>query len=136
MRELRTHQLNDGSRKRIKPCKLSEREGMTIVIYFQLMRYRDFKHYYLFQICRNMTKEFPNLVSYNRFVELSTKYLLPLVAYLRTQCLGNCTGISFVDSTPLRACHIKGEHSHKIFKGLAAKGQCSIGWFFGLLPHR
>ena len=92
IRELQTHQLSDGSRKRIKPCKLSESEVMTIVIYFHLMRYRDFKHYYLFHVCRNMTSEFPNLVSYNRFVELSNKSLLPLVAYLRTQCLGKCTG--------------------------------------------
>ncbi len=108
---------------------------MTIVIYFHIMRYRDFKHYYLFHVCRNMTSEFPNLVSYNRFVELSNKTLLPLVAYLRTQCLGKSTGISFIDSTPLRACHIKGEHSHKVLQGLATKGQCSIGWFYGLKLH-
>ena len=70
IRELQTHQLGDGSRKRIKPSKLSESEVMTIVIYFHIMRYRDFKHYYLFHVCRNMTNEFPNLVSYNRFVAL------------------------------------------------------------------
>jgi hypothetical protein len=108
---------------------------MTIVIYFHLMRYRDFKHYYLFHVCRHMTSEFPNLVSYNRFVELSYIHLFPLVAFLRTQCLGQCTGISFIDSTPLRACHIKREHSHRVMKGLATKGQCSIGWFFGLKLH-
>lgn len=39
--ELRTYQLSDGSRKRIKPCGLNESEVMTIVIYFHLMRYRD-----------------------------------------------------------------------------------------------
>lgn len=123
IRELQTHQLGDGSRKRIKPCKLSESEVMTIVIYFHIMRYRDFKHYYPFHVCRHMTSEFPNLVSYNRFVELSNKTLFPLVAYLRTQCLGKCTGISFIDSTPLRACYIKREHSHKVLQGLATKGQ-------------
>ena len=122
IRELRTHQLSDGSRKRIKPSIISESEVMTIIIYFHLMSYRNFKHYYLFHVCRNMTSEFPNLVSYNRFVELSNKSLLPLVAYLRTQCLGKCTGISFIDSTPLRACHIKREHSHKVLQGLADKG--------------
>ena len=47
IRELQTHQLGDGSRKRIKPSKLSESEVMTIVIYFHIIRYRDFKHYYL-----------------------------------------------------------------------------------------
>ncbi|MGB4292784.1 MAG: IS982 family transposase, partial [Bacteroidales bacterium] len=43
--ELQKHQLSDGSRKRIKPGNLNESEVMTIVIYFHLMRYRDFKHY-------------------------------------------------------------------------------------------
>ncbi|MDR2496990.1 MAG: transposase, partial [Tannerellaceae bacterium] len=28
-------------------------------------------------------------------------------------CLGKCTGISFIDSTPIRVCHIKREHIHK-----------------------
>ncbi|MFH0756149.1 MAG: transposase [Bacteroidota bacterium] len=85
IRELQTHQRSDGPRKRIKPCKFRESEVMTIVICFHLMRYRDFKHYYLFHVCRNMTSEFPNLVSCNRFVELSNKsLLLPLVAYLKT----------------------------------------------------
>lgn len=91
--ELQTHQLSDGSRKRIKPCSMSVSEVMTIVIYFHLMRYRDFKHYYLFHVCRNMSGEFPLLVSYNRFVELMKSALLPLVVYLKTQCLGKCTGI-------------------------------------------
>ena len=133
--ELQTHQLSDGTRKRIRPCTMSESEVMTIVIYFHIMRYRDFKHYYLFHVCRNMRDEFPHLVSYNRFVELMQSALLPLIVFLKTQCMGGCTGISFIDSTPLRACHIKREHSHKVLQGLATKGQCSIGWFFGLKLH-
>ncbi len=133
--ELRTHQLTDGTRKRIKPCKMNESEVMSIVIYFHLMRYRDFKHYYIYYVSKNMKDSFPNLVSYNRFVERSQSVLLPLAVFLKTRCLGKCTGISFIDSTPLRACHIKREHSHKVLKGLARKGHCSIGWFFGLKFH-
>jgi hypothetical protein len=68
--ELRTLQLSNGSRKRIRPCGLNESEVMTIVIYFHLMRYRDFKHYYLFHVCQHMRGEFPGLVSFNRFIEL------------------------------------------------------------------
>lgn len=74
--ELRTHQLSDGSRKRIKPCSLNESVVITIVIYFHLMRYRDFKHYYLFHVCEHMRSEFPGLVSYNRFTELMQTALL------------------------------------------------------------
>jgi len=58
-----------------------------------------------------------------------------MVLFLQFFCLGKCTGISFIDSTPLRVCHIRREHSHKVFKGMATKGQCSIGWFFGFKLH-
>lgn len=133
--ELQTHQLGDGTRKRIKPSALSESEVMTIITYFHIMRYRDFKHYYIFHVGKNLRDYFPQLVSYNRFVELMQSSMLPLIVFLKTQRLGNCTGISFIDSTPLKVCHIKREHSHKVLRGLATKGQCSIGWFFGLKLH-
>jgi hypothetical protein len=68
-------------------------------------------------------------------VELQQKAVMPMVLFLQLCCLGKCTGISFIDSTPLRVCHIRREHSHKVFKGIATKGQCSIGWFFGFKLH-
>ena len=60
---------------------------------------------------------------------------MPLAVFLKTCCLGKCTGISFIDSTPLRACHIRREKQNRVFKGLATKGQCSIGWFYGFKLH-
>ena len=116
--ELRTHKLSNGSRKRNKPCGLNESEVMTIVIYFHLMRYRDFKHYYLFHVCEYMRSEFPGLVSYNRLVELMQSVLFPSAIFVKTRCLCKYTGITFVDSTPIRACHIEREHSNKVLKGL------------------
>lgn len=50
--------------------------------------------------------------------------------YLRTRCLGTCTGISFIDSTALAVCKNPAIHSHKVFAGLAARGKTSTGWFF------
>lgn len=58
-----------------------------------------------------------------------------MAIFLKTFCLGRCTEISFVYSTPLKACHILREHSNKVFKALATKGQCSMGWFFGFKLH-
>lgn len=58
-----------------------------------------------------------------------------MALFLKTCCLGDCTGVSFIDSTPLRVCHIKREKQHKTFKDIAQKGQCSIGWFFGFKLH-
>lgn len=60
---------------------------------------------------------------------------MPMVVFLQVCCLGECTGISFIDSTPVRVCHIKRERQHKTFKGLATKGKCSMGWFFGFKLH-
>ncbi len=67
--------------------------------------------------------------------ELCSDSMLHLFAYLKSFGLGSCTGISFIDSTPLRVCHNKRIHQHKTFKGLAQKGQCSIGWFYGFKLH-
>ena len=36
---------------------------------------------------------------------------------------------------PLIFCRIKRGKQHKTFKGMATKGQCSIGWFFGFKLH-
>ena len=44
-------------------------------------------------------------------------------------------GISIIDSTPLVSCHIKRMHMHKTMKGWAAKGKCTMGWFYGFKLH-
>ena len=114
---------------------MSDSEVITILILFHSMSFRNLKHFYLFYVQKHLTNEFPKTVSYNRFVELQSRVAMPLAIFLKTCRLGACTGISYIDSTPLRACHIKRERSNKVFKGMAAKGQCSIGWFFGFKFH-
>jgi hypothetical protein len=47
---------------------------------------------------------------------------LLLAVYLKTRPLANCTGISFVDSMPIRACHIKRKQTNKVLKGLFTEG--------------
>jgi Transposase DDE domain len=73
-------------------------------------------------------------VSYNRFVELMPWSLMGLLYFLNT-CVGEMTGISFVDSTSLEVCHPKRAHSHKVFKGLADWGKSLVGWYFGFKLH-
>ena len=60
--------------------------------------------------------------------------LMPLCAYLR-QCQGVCTGVSFIDSTPLAVCHPRRRHQHRLFAGQAQWGKSSTGWFFGFKLH-
>ena len=71
---------------------------------------------------------FPEVVSYNRFVELEREIAIPLIVLVKNVLLGKCTGISFVDSTPLRVCRNQRIHMHKTFKGIAQRGKCSMGY--------
>ena len=58
-----------------------------------------------------------------------------MAIFIKKVLLGKCTGISFVDSTPLRVCRNQRIRIHKTFKGIAQKGKCSMGWFFGFKLH-
>lgn len=126
---------NDGKKHRNKPIRLCDSEVMTILIAFHLSGMRNLKHYYLFYVCKHLRNEFPRVVSYTRFVELQQRILLPLVLFLKTCRMGECTGISFIDSTTLKVCHIKREHQNKVFDGIATKGCGTLGWFFGFKLH-
>lgn len=119
---------------RKRKFKLNDSEVITIIILFHLKGYRCLKHFYTQHVQKHMQKDFPETVSYNRFVELQQKALMPMAVFLQVCCLGKCTGVSFIDSTPIRVCHIKREHQHKTFKGLATKGKCSMGWFIKPKP--
>ena len=55
-------------------------------------------------LCKHLTHLFPGRVSYNCFVELEKEVLLQLTIFIKEVFLDTCTGISFVDSTPLRVC--------------------------------
>jgi hypothetical protein len=107
---------------------------MTILIHFHQSHYRTFKAYYTQQVSVHLRGEFPTLVSYGRFVQLMPRVLGLLCAYLFT-CFGTCSGISFVDSTPLAVCHTRRIQQHKVFAGIAARGKTSMGWFFGFKLH-
>ena len=85
---------------------MSDSEIMVILILFHSGGFRCFKHYYLEYVCKHLSHLFPVRVSYNRFVELEKEVLLPLAIFIKQVLLGQCTGISFADSTPLRVCSI------------------------------
>lgn len=126
--------LNDRNKKRLCDGQLSMSEIMTIIIYFHQSHYRDFKTYYKEHVCKHLRGEFPNLVSYERFVILMPSALGPLGAYLKS-LYGRCSGISFIDSTALAVCDNHRIHQNKVFEGVAERGKSSMGWFFGLKLH-
>ena len=124
-----------GCKTRGRPRELHPSEVMTILIAFHQSNYRTFKHFYLKHVCVYWRAAFPNLVSYSRFVQLKKEVLTFLTVYLSAIC-GECSGISFVDSTRLRVCDNKRISSHKVFaEKVSERGKTSMGWFYGFKLH-
>ncbi len=130
----RTKQLESGTVQRHRKSALALSEVMTIIVWFQQSGYRTFKDYYRKEVCQHLRAEFPNLVSYNRFVELMPTALVPLCYYLQTR-KGETVGIAFIDSLPIAVCHNRRIPSHKVFAHVAERGKSSVDWFYGFKLH-
>ena len=134
--QMEKYSVRDISKRRYhREGRMSKSEVMLIIILFHCSGYRCMKHFYLEKVCKCMRNLFPNVVSYNRFVELQKEVAVPLAIFIKKVLLGRCTGVSFVDSTPLRVCRNQRIHIHKVFRGIAQRGKCSMGWFFGFKLH-
>ena len=120
---------------RNRATQLSPSEIITILVCFHFGTFRNFKHYYLFFIKEHLNGYFPNAVSYNRFVELEARVFVPLMMYLHLICFGECTGITYVDSTSIRVCNNKRINRNKVFQGIAERGKSTMGWFYGFKLH-
>lgn len=114
---------------------MSKSEVMTIMIIFHGMQHKNMKHFYIHYVQVHLKHLFPKTVSYNRFVELMQSSSLDLAIFIKTCCSGECTGISYVDSTPVRVCKNKRIKNNKVFKGIAEVGRSTMGWFFGFKLH-
>jgi transposase len=126
--------LAEGNKKRRRTGQLRTSEIMTIIIYFHPSHDRNFKAYYTEQVCQHLQVEFPNLVSYERFVILMPSVLGPLSAYLKS-LYGRCHGLSFIDSSALCVCDNHRIHTHKVCAEFAERGKGSMGWFYGFKLH-
>lgn len=120
-----------------KPTRssLTHAEVMTICVYFHYSGYKTFKDYYVKEVLCRMNGAF-KLVSYNRFIELKQAIALDLGLLAQLLCrMNQCSGTSFIDSFSMPVSHNKRINSHRVFKGLAARGKTSVGWFFGFKMH-
>jgi hypothetical protein len=135
--QLSKKQLVSGSEKRTRNRKtgLCDSEVITLLILFHGGHFRNFKHFYLHYVCKHLTDDFPGLVSYNRFIELSHRSALAFMLFLHHKCRGECTGISFIDSTVIRVCHNKRIKRNRTFRDIAEVGKSTMGWFFGFKLH-
>lgn len=123
-----------GKEPKRKP-RMSCSEVITIMILFHSGGFKNMKHFYLYYVQKHQSDLFPNTVSYNRFVELMQAATLPMSVFMKTCCLGEGTGISFIDSTPIRVCKNKRIKRNKVFEGLAQVGRSTMGYFFGFKLH-
>jgi hypothetical protein len=126
--------IASGAKKRQRHGRLSVSEIITILLLFQQSHYRDFKTFYLNHVCCHLRREFPELLSYTRFVALIPSILIPLCAFLQS-IKSASEGIAFIDSTPIAVCHPKRISSHKVFAGIADIGKTTKGWFYGFKLH-
>ena len=114
---------------------------MSICVFYHYSVYKCFQYYYQHMVQPTLKSHFPGYVSYERFVLsllriLPGLYVLGLYVFLKYCTLqSQLTGLYFIDSKQLPVCHNRTIHSHRVFEGIAARGKCSIGWFFGLKLH-
>ena len=114
---------------------MAKSEIVTILLCYHFGSFRNFKHYYLFFIKEHLASYFPKAVSYTRFVELMPRVFFKLMAFMRIQGFGKCTGISLVDSTMIPECHNMRRKFNKVFDGLAKNGKGTMGWCHGFKLH-
>ncbi|MEM9822721.1 MAG: transposase [Bacteroidota bacterium] len=100
--------------------KLTLSEVMTIVVNDHHKSYKNFKSYYIEYVQQHLKNDFSDLVSYNRFIELTPSAFLPMCLFLNYRCsLSKSTGIYFIDSAPWSVCHPKRVHQHKVMRGFS-----------------
>ena len=127
-------QLLPTNKKRNRLCFMALSEIMTIMIMYHTSHAKNFKYFYKTCIEYIHKDDFPNALSYNRFVELMPRLFLPFNILLHL-LFGEETGIYFIDSTSIKVCHNKRRYRNKTFAGFAKQGKSSMGFFYGFKLH-
>jgi hypothetical protein len=99
-----------------------------------MSRFRDFKNFYNGLLKFYHKDCFPKLPSYERFVHLMTRAILPLTIFTQIKAVRQ-TGGCYIDSSCLPVCHLKRSKRYKTFDSIAEYGKTSVGWFFDLKLH-
>jgi Transposase DDE domain len=127
-------QLPAKNTPQVRQPGLRASEIITILVHFHQSHYRNFKMYYIHQVRGQLRAEFPNAVSYERFIQLMERVVVLLWGYAWSR-RGECTGISFIDSTSLDVCDNHRISRHRVFKDIAERGHTSMGYFYGFKLH-
>ena len=122
------------TRKRQRKGKLSLGGMLFIMVLFHLSAFKDFKHFWVHGVEQKYRACFSDLPGYGRFVALMPRLFAPLCVLIHSLS-GEETGIYIADSTKLAVCANPRISRNRTFKGLAARGHSTMGWFFGFKLH-
>ena len=122
--------LHVGQRQRPRQTTLALSEILTLLVYVHWSHSRTFQHYDTVYVMAPLHPSCPQLVGDHRFVELLPRALVPLCGSLSTR-QGRCTGMACMASTPLAVCDHHRLATHRVFEGLATRGQTAMGWVYG-----
>lgn len=112
--------------------EIAMQEMMCLEILYHHSGYKCFQYYYQQEVETGaLHPYFPSAPSYSRFVQLKPRMLLYFFCYLNLCRIGQACGIYYADSTTLTVCNNRRIHANKVFKGRAARGKSSMGWFYG-----
>ena len=128
--EYEKRKLLPSTKERNRDNKMSLSEMLTIIIMFHTSYAKNFKFFYKIYVEYLHKNDFPIALSYTRFVALMPKLFMPLNILIHL-LFGEQTGIYFIDSTVIKACHNKRRYSNKVFLGLAKSSKSSMGYFYG-----
>ncbi len=118
------HRLLPGQIKgrRGPACSLTISEIMTILVMFQMVRFRDFKTFYEGFLQPYWRSYFPHLPGYHHFISLIKRVIFHMTLFTQLKS-GKRTGIYYIDSSCLPVCHIKRSRRHKTFETVADYGR-------------
>ena len=120
-------------KKRYKSSSYDMCVIVTILIAYQFSGYKTFKLFYVKEF-RRLNRCLKTIPSYSWFLRLQKSSLFLLLTFLQSQ-KGVKTGVYYIDSTPIKVCHNRRIHNHKVMDGIASRGHHSMGWFYGFKLH-
>jgi hypothetical protein len=112
-------------------CNMSFSEIMTIMIMYHISHAKNFKYFYKTCIEYIHKDDFPNALSYRRFMGLIPQLFALFNIFLR-MLFDEETGSYFIDATAIKVCHNKRCYRNKTFKDLAKQVKSSMGFFMVL----
>jgi hypothetical protein len=95
---MKKKQLLPSNKQRNRLCSMSLSEIMTIMIMYHTSHAKNFKYFYKTCIEYIHKDDFPNALSYNRFVELMSRLFIPFNILLH-MLFGEETGTYFIDAS-------------------------------------